>query len=195
MRQFRLFSLGIFVLLFFVGYVSAETIYLKNGRSVTGTIIEKTDRQIKIDIDGFPLTYYLDEVDRIESGEMLSEAKEKPQRVKPGSILKNTSKSRKELALRYMEVAGVKDSLRKTFDNVIAQAPNEDKAKLTEAFDVEDIVIELGPIYEQYFTESELQDLIDFYESPTGRKVLEVNPMILKDSMEISYKYFQDKLE
>ena len=190
MKKFLILSVGLFILCFSTDIVLAETIYLKNGRSVTGVIVEKTDRQIKVEVDGFPLTYYLDEVDRIGDGASLPRKTEKISKK-----TKSFPENRRSLALHYMEVAGVKESMRKVFDNVIAQAPEQDRAKLARAFNVEEIVIELEPIYNQYFTNKELQDLIDFYESSTGQKVLEVNPMILQDSMEMSYKYFQNKLQ
>ncbi len=47
--------------------VHAEIIYLKNGKIIRGKLIEKTDAQLKIDISGVKITYYMDEVDRIEA--------------------------------------------------------------------------------------------------------------------------------
>ena len=44
----------------------ADTIYLKSGRVVKGEILEKTANQIKINANGMTLTYYADEVDRVE---------------------------------------------------------------------------------------------------------------------------------
>jgi len=43
----------------------ADTIYLKNGRTIEAEIIEKTDRYIKVDVHGIGVTYWLDEIDRI----------------------------------------------------------------------------------------------------------------------------------
>jgi hypothetical protein len=45
---------------------------------------------------------------------------------------------------------------------------------------MEDISLDL---YGKYFTESELQDMIAFYKSPTGRKTIELIPRLLDDSM------------
>lgn len=45
---------------------------------------------------------------------------------------------------------------------------------------VEDISV---PIYDKYFTESELKDLIAFYKSPTGTKVIEVMPNLFAESI------------
>ncbi len=44
----------------------AETIVLKSGKKVEGKIIEKTDKYIKVDFDGVPLTYFFDMIERIE---------------------------------------------------------------------------------------------------------------------------------
>jgi hypothetical protein len=38
-------------------------------------------------------------------------------------------------------------------------------------------------IYDKYFTEDELRDLVTFYQTPTGRKTIEVLPQLFTDSM------------
>jgi len=38
-------------------------------------------------------------------------------------------------------------------------------------------------IYARYFTEQELSDLVAFYNSPTGKKLIEVSPQIMSDGM------------
>jgi hypothetical protein len=45
---------------------------------------------------------------------------------------------------------------------------------------IEDISV---PVHDKYFTESELKDLIAFYKSPTGIKVIEVMPNLFAESM------------
>lgn len=44
-----------------------ETIKLKNGRSVEGKIVKKTDEYLKVDISGIPITYYFDEIESIDN--------------------------------------------------------------------------------------------------------------------------------
>ena len=57
---------------------------------------------------------------------------------------------------------------------------------------------EMVNIYEKHFTQDEIKDLIKFYESPTGKKLLETTPEISKDlmnSMKTNYMpEFQEKL-
>lgn len=44
------------------------------------------------------------------------------------------------------------------------------------------------PIYSKYYTEAEIDDLIKFYQTPIGKKTLEVMPLILKESMKAGAK-------
>ena len=72
MRQKRLMPWIMIVLLvgslYFSATIFAETIVLKSGRAIEGKIIEKTDEYIKVDYYGVPLTYYFDEIERIDEG-------------------------------------------------------------------------------------------------------------------------------
>jgi hypothetical protein len=45
---------------------------------------------------------------------------------------------------------------------------------------IEDISV---PLHDKYFTESELRDLLAFYKSPTGMRVIEVMPNLLAESI------------
>ncbi len=46
-----------------IDFVWADTIQLKNGDSVNGTILERSDQNIKIDVGvGVPITYFTDEI-------------------------------------------------------------------------------------------------------------------------------------
>lgn len=58
-------------------------------------------------------------------------------------------------------------------------------------------------IYDSYFTEKEINDLIEFYQSSTGKKFLKSSPDIMKETMDIMLtkylpdmqKRFMEKLE
>lgn len=58
----KLFIILLLICLCFQIVTSAETIILKSGKTVEGKIVEKTDKYIKIDFYGVPLTYFLDEI-------------------------------------------------------------------------------------------------------------------------------------
>lgn len=42
---------------------------------------------------------------------------------------------------------------------------------------------------DKYFTESEIKELIAFYESSVGKKMVKNQPLILQDSMEVGQKW------
>ncbi len=46
--------------------VFAETIILKSGKTVEGKILERTDKSIKIDVAGVGISYYFDEIEKID---------------------------------------------------------------------------------------------------------------------------------
>lgn len=46
--------------------IHAETIVLRSGKSIEGTLLEKTADSVKLDIGGAVLTYYLDDIETID---------------------------------------------------------------------------------------------------------------------------------
>ncbi len=54
------------------GPVEADTIFLKNGRKVQAKILEKTDKFTKVDVAGVTITYYAEEIERIEASQVTS---------------------------------------------------------------------------------------------------------------------------
>ncbi len=53
----------------FISFSFAEKIYLKSGKIIEGKIFEKTDKYIKVIFEGVPLTFWRDEIEKIESTE------------------------------------------------------------------------------------------------------------------------------
>jgi tetratricopeptide (TPR) repeat protein len=51
-------------------FTYAETIVFKSGKTIESKLIEKTDKYIKIDFQGTPLTYFLDEIKSIDGLEI-----------------------------------------------------------------------------------------------------------------------------
>ena len=62
MRRILIFT---FLFLFYYCSAEAETVSLKSGKSVVGKIVEKTEKYLKIDMEGIPITYYSDEIESI----------------------------------------------------------------------------------------------------------------------------------
>jgi Uncharacterized protein conserved in bacteria len=51
------------------------------------------------------------------------------------------------------------------------------------------------PIYDKYFTESDLKELVAFYKSPVGKKSLEVMPKMMLDVMKQAQEVFMPKVK
>ena len=66
LENFKIILLVLIGSLLSVSSVYAETIVLKSGKSVEGKLLEKTDKYIKIDFQGVPVTYYFDEIESID---------------------------------------------------------------------------------------------------------------------------------
>lgn len=50
------------------------------------------------------------------------------------------------------------------------------------------------PIYDKFFTEEELKDLVAFYKSPTGQKAIGVMPQLMQDAMQRSSQALNAKV-
>lgn len=50
------------------------------------------------------------------------------------------------------------------------------------------------PLYDQYFTTEELQNLVTFYRSPTGQKTIQVMPDLMRSSMQHTSELLQPKV-
>jgi hypothetical protein len=44
------------------------------------------------------------------------------------------------------------------------------------------------PLYDKFFTIAELKDLVAFYKTPTGQKVIETMPLLFKESSDLAQK-------
>lgn len=169
-------------------YSFADTVYLKNGRSFKTNVVKKQGNYTIVEEKGFPNKYYDYEIDRIESDNPPEKSPSSPMVSVP---LDNMDK--KGLILRLLTANGTKSNLHKNFDSVLAQAEGEKKEKLKEILDIDKITDMMVPVYEKYFTEEDLKEMVRFYESPTGQKFLQTGPMVLDETVQASIQYFKDK--
>jgi hypothetical protein len=68
----------------------------------------------------------------------------------------------------------------KAFDVVLAVADEEFAAKS------DALLAKIVPVYAKHFTEKELDELLEFYRSPIGRKTTETMPTLMQESMELA---------
>jgi hypothetical protein len=70
-------------------------------------------------------------------------------------------------------------SLRKAYPNVDERFWDEFEKEMS----VDELINLIVPIYAKYYSEEEIDQLISFYNTPIGRKVIETLPQISKESM------------
>jgi hypothetical protein len=109
----------------------------------------------------------------------------------PSAVL---SPEKKEKILKFIEVFGTRETMKMNFDQILASMPPQDAEKLKGAFNIDEVIQELIPLYDKYFTSEDLDGFIQFYSSPTGHKLVQTIPLIMKESVDVSAKYFEEHL-
>lgn len=193
------------VVLLLLGWASpgfADTIYLKNGNKIEGEIVQQTENMVKISISGVTITYYMDEIARIEGSGQTADTAPAPASAHPGSRVtpspaptgQSPAKPARDLVLRYLELSGTRSTLDQMFQEMIQNSAPQDALRLQQAYNLEEIMEVLVPIYQKHFTQDDLQKLVAFYQSPVARKLNDVTPDLVKDTLDTAMLYFRTKL-
>jgi uncharacterized protein len=53
----------------------------------------------------------------------------------------------------------------------------------------EDLLKRLIPVYDKYYTKEDVENIIQFYGTPLGQKLLKVSPDISRESQTIGYQW------
>ena len=79
--------------------------------------------------------------------------------------------------------AAQKADLQKKLPEAIVRLGKKFRDELNKELDFAKLVVTVhSSLLDKYFTESELKDLIAFYKSPTGRKMISVGPKLITDT-------------
>ncbi|ATL43285.1 DUF2059 domain-containing protein [Elizabethkingia sp. HX WHF] len=103
------------------------------------------------------------------------------------------SPAKKEKIKTFLKLTNVLGVANQVMDNMLSsyqtyykQVPaeywDELKKETANTNDFEELLI---PIYSKYYTEKELDDIIAFYKTSTGQKVIKVMPDMAKESMQV----------
>jgi len=109
------------------------------------------------------------------------------------NLYKDIPPKKVKLIMSFIETSGVRRKMEKNMEQVIARAEEEKRDKFRELFNVDEIIKRLVPIYNKYYTEEDLKDIIQFYQSPAGQKILNMTPLIMQETVGVSIQYFRDK--
>jgi hypothetical protein len=81
------------------------------------------------------------------------------------------------------------DQLIGTMKTLVPNAPSEFWDGMKQGMDFDELRERLIPVYDKYLSNEDVIELIKFYESPVGRKVISVLPSISKESFAIGSEY------
>ena len=110
-----------------------------------------------------------------------------------------SNKSKQDDIKKLIELSGAKNIATQSF-NFIMQTYKEQDPEIYEILEkeinLEEMIDEiLTHIYNRYFTESEIEGLIRFYESSLGKKMLSLSPKMFQEAALMAQEQIQKKLE
>ena len=102
---------------------------------------------------------------------------------------------KRALIMKFIDVFGTRRTMEQNLNAMFEDmGPNDPQAKkFKENVRVNEIIEQLVPLYDKNFNEEDLKAFITFYSSPAGKKLLDTIPILMRDSVDISAKYFEEK--
>jgi hypothetical protein len=96
----------------------------------------------------------------------------------------------------------VLDQILPTLENMFPPGPKREeivgafRTKLKTRFNPQELTELMIPVYDKHMTREEIQELIEFYQTPLGQRVLKIMPAVMQESQAIGSqwgeKIFQD---
>jgi hypothetical protein len=100
---------------------------------------------------------------------------------------------------KMFEVSGTEDSYKTAITQMIGMFKEQytdvsaelwtDLEKEFLKTSLNDLVDMLVPVYNKYLTQSDLEEMIKFYQTPAGKKFAKSTPLIMQESMEIGQQW------
>ena len=111
-------------------------------------------------------------------------------------VAETVEQDKKVLILKFMDVFGTRQALTNNFNAMLMQIAKDkpDEAKtIRQRVKVDEIIERLLPIYDRNFTSEDLKAFISFYGSTEGQKLIQTIPELMKESVNESVKYMQER--
>ena len=85
--------------------------------------------------------------------------------------------------------------IQKQFSETVSGLAVKYRDRVVKKIDANQLIEQVSyPVYDKYFTETELRDIIGFYKSSTGKKAISMMPQILTDSMRLTNEILLPKM-
>lgn len=99
---------------------------------------------------------------------------------------------------KLLEVTEAGERAKKTMDELFDQYRKDpdlaEFADLYKEVDTQQLVELIVPIYMKHYSEEEINGLIEFYKTPVGRKLIQTQPKIMKETMEVYGKWWEERI-
>jgi len=106
------------------------------------------------------------------------------------------SQTKNDDIIRLLKVSGTEKMMDQMLDILIPQfkqlvpgIPDAFWVKFKEKMNINEFILAYVPVYNKFYTQDEIKQLIKFYESPIGKKLVEVTPLLTQESMAIGQKW------
>ncbi len=112
------------------------------------------------------------------------------------TVVSAFSESKEDKIRRMMDITGsgdvgmmVFESLMQQYEAAFPDIPQDYWDEVATLFTADDLINLIVPIYDRHFTSDEIDQLIEFYESEIGTKLVERTPIITQESMIAGQQY------
>jgi hypothetical protein len=75
------------------------------------------------------------------------------------------------------------------FKQIVPDIPDAFWVRFKQKINIDELVLACVPAYSKYYTHDEIKQLIKFYESPLGKRMVEVTPLLTQETMAIGQKW------
>jgi hypothetical protein len=115
-----------------------------------------------------------------------------------GLICSVYGQTKKQDIVKLLDITNTKSQASQMFDLMLPelrqlapQAPDAFWTLFRSKMNIDSFVDLFIPLYDRYFSHDDIKELIRFYESPVGKKMLEVTPIITQESFGIGQEWGQ----
>ena len=98
--------------------------------------------------------------------------------------------------IKLLKISGTEKMMEQMLDILIPQfkqlvpgIPDTFWVKFKEKMNINEFILAYVPVYSKYYTHDEIKQLIKFYESPLGKRMVEVTPLLTQETMAIGQKF------
>lgn len=190
-----------FGMLLAAGPLQAEVIRMTDGTLYQGQIVKQTRFVLTIRLpDGRIKRLLRKEVADVMSDAEARESQQKQdasnERTQSEGTASNVPVTEEQRALiqRLMQVSGTQQALLSLYETLLNKASPQDRETIQQRFNLYELLDRLVPVYARIYTEEELRELIQFYSSPLGQKMLKNSPTILEQSFQETLTYLMSLL-